>query len=757
MHNKELLNLDINPCKMCMPIGASIAFKGIEKSMMILHGSQGCSTYIRRHMATHYNEPIDIASSSITEIKAIYGGEENLKKAISNVIKVYNPKVIGIMTTCLAETIGEDIKKIAKEYSIENKIEDIKLVPISSKGFLGTEFEGYFLALLSLLETILDNQNKQQKNNAINVIVPNMSPADLRNIKSILDSFEIDYILFPDYSETLDAPFSKRYKKISDGGISIDEIKRMTGALATIELSLTVPDRFSPGKYLEDIFSVPLYRIPIPIGIKNTDRFLRLIENITNKKIPEKLNIERGRLIDAMIDAHKINAEGKTAIYGEPEIVYSLVSFCEENGIKPLLAFTGAQNETMRSLIQSISENCIALDNIDFHEAEKFIEQLNINILIGNSNGRLINEKKGIPIVRIGFPIHDRLGAQRLVYTGYNGTMNLLDDVSNTLIEQKHSSYRSRIYSEFYNKPIDIKIDENKDNNKDIHPCFSEKALKNARIHLPVVGSCNIQCNYCNRRYDCVNENRPGVTTELITPKEALQRYKKAKKEIENLSVVGIAGPGDALSDFEKTKETILLIKDYDPDVTICLSTNGLMLPYYIDELKNIGVSHLTVTINTINPYIGKDIYKYVNYFESQYKGIIGSKILINNQLEGIKHLKEKGIKFKINTVVINGINTNCIEDIAKLAKENGAELLNLMPLIPVKGTLFENLTPISKQELNELRKKYSDIIKQMYHCKQCRADAVGLLIEEEGINEKKINNSSINCTCSNGCRNAYG
>ena len=154
---RNFINLDVNPCKMCMPMGAAIAFKGIEKSILMMHGSQGCSTYMRRHMATHYNEPVDIASSSLTEQGTVYGGENNLKKGLRNTIQLYQPKVIGVVTTCLAETIGEDIDRLINEFVAEEEIaKDITFIPVATPGYGGTEFEGYYLSLRKMVESLAE-------------------------------------------------------------------------------------------------------------------------------------------------------------------------------------------------------------------------------------------------------------------------------------------------------------------------------------------------------------------------------------------------------------------------------------------------------------------------------------------------------------------------------------------------------------------------------------------------------------------------
>jgi nitrogen fixation protein NifB len=253
-------------------------------------------------------------------------------------------------------------------------------------------------------------------------------------------------------------------------------------------------------------------------------------------------------------------------------------------------------------------------------------------------------------------------------------------------------------------------------------------------MHLPVAPKCNISCNYCSRRYDCLHESRPGVTSEVLGPSEAQGKFLAVREKIENLSVVGIAGPGDALANWEEVSQTVKLVKETDPEVLFCLSTNGLLLPDYAAEVLALGIKHVTVTLNTLNPETGARIYKHVNYKGQHYTGITGAEILLKNQLAGIEYLTKHGALVKINIVMIKGINETEIPDIVKKASELGAFMTNIMPLIPAQGSEFENYPQTTAKELNTMRQSCQPHLRQMYHCRQCRADAIGLLGEDRSI-----------------------
>ncbi|MDP4183204.1 MAG: nitrogenase cofactor biosynthesis protein NifB, partial [Bacillota bacterium] len=403
----------------------------------------------------------------------------------------------------------------------------------------------------------------------------------------------------------------------------------------------------------------------------------------------------------------------------------------------------GTQNKIMTDLLNLLQweEKPAILDDIDFETIQDYSKKMKANILIGNSDGKFITEKEGIPLVRVGFPIHDRMGGQRKVITGYNGTMALLDEITNTLIDEKYGSYRKMMYDKYFKdeeKERESVEKSNKlqeiDEKTATHPCYSGGACRNARMHIPVAPACNIACNYCNRKYDCNNESRPGVTSKVLSPEEALRRFVEVKQKVKNLKVIGIAGPGDALANFENTKKSIELIKQVDPNITFCLSTNGLMLPYYADEIVNLGVTHVTITINSIDPKIGAKIYRNINYYGVQLTGEKAAEILTANQIIGLKMLSKAGVKCKVNIVMIKGINDEHIEKVVEKVKECGAFMTNIMPLIPAEGSAFENMLMTTNKELNELRNKCGIHLKQMYHCKQCRADAIGTLDNDQSL-----------------------
>jgi len=264
--------------------------------------------------------------------------------------------------------------------------------------------------------------------------------------------------------------------------------------------------------------------------------------------------------------------------------------------------------------------------------------------------------------------------------------------------------------------------------NIETHPCFSGCCTDYARIHLPVAPKCNMQCNYCVRNFSCANENRPGVTIKVMEPKESLEWYIQKKSSVKDLTVVGIAGPGDSLENWSKTSETLKLIREYDSDVQFCLSTNGLLLPEYVEELIKVGVEFVTVTVNAINPQVGAKVYSFVNNNGVILKGDEAAEYLWSRQKEGIEKLVAAGICVKINSVAIPGVNFEEIKNVAKTVGKMGCEVQNIIPMIPVFGSVFANIPEPTAKEVFALRNECKKFIRQMEHCTRCRADAVGTL-----------------------------
>jgi nitrogen fixation protein NifB len=267
--------------------------------------------------------------------------------------------------------------------------------------------------------------------------------------------------------------------------------------------------------------------------------------------------------------------------------------------------------------------------------------------------------------------------------------------------------------------------------NLEHHPCFNVKAHKTfGRVHLPVAPRCNVQCSFCNRKYDCVNESRPGVTSGVLTPAQAMVYLATVLEQKPNIAVVGIAGPGDPFANAAETLETLRLVRLRYPEMLLCLASNGLAIGPHLDALAALKVSHVTITVNAVDPAIGARIYSWVRDGKRVLPARRGAEILLERQLEAIGGLKSRGITVKVNSIIIPGINDGHIEAVARRVSALGVDILNCVPYFPNRGSAFEHIPEPSSEMVQAVRAAAGRYVKQMRHCTRCRADAVGLLGE---------------------------
>ncbi len=432
-----------NACKLCSPLGASIVLRGIENSMPILHGSQGCATYIRRYLISHFNEPIDIASSNFTESEVVFGGSSNLNQSLDNVTKQYEPDIIGVATTCLSETIGDDVPRFLREYKKEREGRKIpEIFTVSTPSYKGSHMEGFHQTLKAVVDAI---PGDEIKTDSVNLFPGFISTADLRHLKEIFEDFGVNPIMLPDYSETLDGTSWETYNKISPGGTPVSEIKKMGGARESIEFGKTLSEVESAGKNLEKKFGVKCSSLGLPIGIRETDTLMDLMEKLSGKSMPEKYVKERERLIDAMSDGHKYVMGIKAVVYGEEDFVAGIASMLLEIGVVPSLCASGGKSGFLEEKIRSMAEGytdeeIIVKDGVDFMDISEIAKEINPDMIVGNSKGYTLSRTINKPLVRVGFPIHDRIGGQRILHIGYRGAQQLFDMVTNTVIQYRQDS-----------------------------------------------------------------------------------------------------------------------------------------------------------------------------------------------------------------------------------------------------------------------------------------------------------------------------
>jgi nitrogenase molybdenum-iron protein NifN len=433
-----------NACKLCTPLGACLAFRGFQGCVPFLHGSQGCATYIRRYLISHFREPMDIASSSFSEETVVFGGKKNLHEGLFHVIKQYQPEMIGIATTCLAETIGDDLQMFLHEFKNEyGALEGMPaLVPVSTPSYAGTHAEGFWCSLRAVVDTLAV---RTEKDDELFGFCPGMvSPADIRHLHEILKAFHLRYILFPDYAETLDGGSWEDYMKMPPGGTPLAAMRRLGDAGALVSFTTCMPESTLPGPVLKEKLGTDELSMPLPIGVEATDSFMKMLSNMAGLSVPAAFKAERARLIDAYVDGHKITAGKRVAVFGDADFVVPMTAFLREVGLIPVLCASGGKSglfaEALSSAVPGLPADTVIRDGVDFSDIEDVVTELNPDLLVGSSKGYTMSRRLNIPLLRIGFPVHDRIGGSRILHLGYRGAQQLFDTICNLILDNEQET-----------------------------------------------------------------------------------------------------------------------------------------------------------------------------------------------------------------------------------------------------------------------------------------------------------------------------
>jgi nitrogenase molybdenum-iron protein NifN len=433
---KESVAATRNACKLCAPLGACLAFRGIAGAVPFLHGSQGCATYIRRYLISHFREPVDVAVSGFSEATTVFGGGQNLRNGLNNVARQYRPRLIGIASTCLPETIGEDVGMLLHGFRPEGAPPP-ELVRVATPSYRGTHVEGFHSTVRAVVEQMAGDGPAAD---LVNVFPGLVSPADLRYLKEVFTSFGLNTAILPDYSETLDGPQLDEYQKIPSGGTPVESIRGMGRARMSLELGRTLAEADTAAAVLHTKFGVPRQNLGWPVGVLESDRFFAALGELSGRAVPGEHALERGRLVDAYVDAHKYVFGRRAIVYGEEDLVVGLTSFLAEIGVQPVLCASGGESGRLAEAIAAVAgeagEGPVVRQGMDFATMGEVARGLAPDLMIGSSKGYALARELDIPLIRVGFPIHDRIGGQRILHFGYRGAQQLFDALTNTLMSR---------------------------------------------------------------------------------------------------------------------------------------------------------------------------------------------------------------------------------------------------------------------------------------------------------------------------------
>jgi len=431
--------LTINPAKTCQPIGAMYAALGIHRCLPHSHGSQGCCAYHRSHLTRHYKEPVLASSSSFTEGSAVFGGMSNLRQAIANIFHIYKPDVIAVHTTCLSETIGDDLTSIILKAKDEGLVPEGKwVIHCNTPSYAGSHVTGFSNMTTGMVKYFA--QEGKRLKEQINLIPGYVEPSDMREMKRLLTEMELPSVVFPDTSDVLDAPTVEKADMYPKGGTRIPDLQSMGFSRITLALGSFASE--NAAIELENRTETPARILDLPIGIAATDRFIQaLLETAEVVEPPASIADDRGRMVDIMLDMQQYFYDRKIAIYGDPDQVISLTEFAVSLGMKPIYVLTGTPGKRFDARIKGILKDVVPEAKIkssgDLFLLHQWIKNEPVDLMIGNTYGKYIARAEDIPFVRYGFPILDRVGHSYFPTVGYRGGMRLLEKMLDVLLDRR--------------------------------------------------------------------------------------------------------------------------------------------------------------------------------------------------------------------------------------------------------------------------------------------------------------------------------
>ncbi|MBU0993116.1 MAG: nitrogenase molybdenum-iron protein subunit beta [Proteobacteria bacterium] len=430
--------LTINPAKTCQPIGAMYAALGIHSCLPHSHGSQGCYSYHRSTLTRHYKEPVMAATSSFTEGSSVFGGQANLVQAITNIFTIYNPDVIAVHTTCLSETIGDDIPQIVSKARDSGAVPEGKyVIHTNTPSYVGSHVTGFANMTKAMVDYFSGKNGKKDK--TVNIIPGYVEPSDMQEIKRLTSMMGIKTILFPDTSNVLNGPQTGRYKMFPKGGVTVDALKMTGSSMGTIALGLLTSG--PAARALDSKCKVPCEILNMPIGLTGTDIFIDTLRQVAGVTVPDAINVERGQMIDIITDMHQYFYGKKVALAGDPDQLVSLVEFLVSLDMQPVHIVTGTPGKQFEKKIKELTEHLPCNVNVfagsDMFMLHQLIKNEPVDLIIGNTYCKYIARDEDIPLLRFGFPILDRVGHSYFPTVGYRGGIRLLEKMLDLLLDRK--------------------------------------------------------------------------------------------------------------------------------------------------------------------------------------------------------------------------------------------------------------------------------------------------------------------------------
>ena len=433
---KERNALTINPAKTCQPVGAMYAALGIHRCLPHSHGSQGCCAYHRSTLTRHYKEPVMAGTSSFTEGSSVFGGQANLLQAINNIFTVYDPDIIAVHTTCLSETIGDDVSQIIQKARDDGKVPHGKhVIYCNTPSYVGSHVTGFSNMVTGMVRYF--SESTGEKKNQVNIISGWVEPSDMREIKRLAKEMGIKIVLFPDTSGVLDGPQTGKHVFYPKGGVTIPELKSTGDSQFTIAIGHWATE--SAAMLLNTKCKVKYDVLDLPIGISATDKFIHCLSQVAGVDVPDSITAERGRVVDVVTDMQQYLYNKRVALFGDPDQLIALTEFLTDIDMKPVYIVSGTPGNSFKERIKKIAPGAKVAngERADMFLLHQWIKNESVDLLMGNTYGKYIARDEDIPFIRMGFPILDRIGHSYFPIVGYAGAMRLLEKILTALLDRQ--------------------------------------------------------------------------------------------------------------------------------------------------------------------------------------------------------------------------------------------------------------------------------------------------------------------------------
>ena len=425
--------LAVNPLKASQPVGASLAFLGINRAIPMLHGSQGCTAFGKVFFVRHFREPIPLQTTAMDQVSTVMSADENVILGLKAVCEKSKPALIGLPTTGLSETQGTDIKRLVKDfYAAHPEFADIPIVPVNTPDFTGCLESGYALAVKAILEVMVKSGNKVGKRKKqVNVLAGSfLTPGDTEHIKELIEAFGLRPLVLPDIADSLDGHLTEMESSpLTVGGTPVSDISTLGESIATLVLGNSL---FEAADFLKEQTGVPDYRFDSLMGLDAMDGFVSALVEISGKPVPEKIERQRAQLQDAMVDSHFMLGFARVAIAADPDLLFGFSRLLTEMGCEVVAAVAPARSH----ILQSVAAAQVSIG--DLEDLEIAAKKNSAQLIISNSHAVETARRLGIPLLRAGFPQYDLIGGYQRLWVGYRGTRQTLFDLANMMVEHVH-------------------------------------------------------------------------------------------------------------------------------------------------------------------------------------------------------------------------------------------------------------------------------------------------------------------------------